>query len=243
MELTCYGCVVGFHEECIKPRPTEDVVAGATPHFYICCCWGTKDITELQGTVIHESDLVPEERRRTPKDAEEVRDQTSTGRKRAVNAMAEWGRGIDGSLCEWAYLRNAGGGAVPIVGCSGTIIREVKQTEEVGENESPRHIHHGPDKSTLNNNAENLHAVCASCHGRWHTLNDPQYAKDRPDFGRPHLPIGGDVLPHDPRTKANDKEVEFSNKFWSLTAGQRKTIQFRLMLETLGSLDDEPVGP
>lgn len=246
MDLICYGCMVGFHEECIKPKPLES----AGPEYYTCCCWATEAAERLMtGSpsidvgIFKETDIPSEERKRTPKDAEEVRDQTSTGRKRAVNAIAEWGRGVDGSLCEWAYLRNAGGGAVPIVGCSGTIIREVKQTEKVEDNESPRHIHHGPDKSTLNNNPENLHAICASCHGRWHTLNDPQYAKDRPDFGRPHLPIDGDVLPHDPRTKANDKEVEFSNKFWSLTASQRKVIQFRLMLETLGSLDEQLTGP
>lgn len=231
MDAVCYGCMVGFHEECREPAKL-DALAG----MYRCCCWSNEkiNILETPGNTIF-----AEEARRTPKDASEVRDQTSTGRKRAVAAMAEWNRGIDGSTCEWAYLRNAGGGAVPIVGCAGTIIREVKQTEEVNENESPRHIHHGPDKSTLNNSEENLHAVCSSCHNRWHALNDPQYAKDRPDHGRPHLPLNGDVLPHDPDTRATDLEMEYSNKFWSLSPSQRKVIPFRVMLESVR--DNAPI--
>lgn len=235
MDLLCYGCMVGFHEECNQPAKL-DALAG----MYRCCCWSNEKVNILSTPG---NTVFPEERRRTPKDAEEVRDQTSTGRKRAVVAMAEWERGLDGSICEWAYLRNAGGGAVPIVGCSGTIIREVKQTEKVAEGESPRHIHHGPDKSTLNNGPENLHAVCAACHGRWHALNDPRYAKDRPDYGRPHLPIDGDALPHDPSTKATDLEMEFSDKFWSLTPAQRKPLQFRVMIETLGKQDEQLTGP
>lgn len=234
MDVLCYGCMIGFHEECIRPE-LHNPQAG----WYKCCCYDKTKVTELST----EGMIIPEERRRTPKDSEDVKDQTSTGRKRAVVAMAEWERGLDGSVCEWAYLRNAGGGAVPIVGCNGTIIREVKQTEKVAANESPRHIHHGPDKSTLNNNPENLHAVCAACHGRWHALNDPRYAKDRPDYGRPHLPIDGDVLPHDPSSKATDLEMEFSDKFWSLTPAQRKPLPFRVMLETLGKQDAELTGP
>lgn len=225
MDLICYGCMAGFHEECITPT------ALAYEH-YTCCCWGKQPAN----TVIPDEAVF----RRQPKDADSIKDQTSTGRKRAVVAIAEWGRGVDGSVCEWAYLRSAGGGAIPIVGCSGTIIREVKQTDEVGENESPRHIHHGPDKSTLNNAPENLHAVCASCHTRWHALNDPAYAKDRPDHGRPHIPLSGSAIPHDPDSKATELEQKFNDQFWSLSPSQRKTVPYREMLE--GIADAGPVS-
>lgn len=219
MDLICYGCMVGFHEECNAAKPIDSLDG-----YYKCCCWANQSDAKAVAGGFGVT-------KREPKDASEVRDQTSTGRKRAVVAISEWGRGKDGTLCEWAYLRSAGGGAIPIVGCNGTIIREVKQTEEVGENESPRHIHHGPDKSTLNNSPENLHAICASCHTRWHALNDPAYAKDRPDHGRPHIPLSGDAIPHDPETKSSELEQKFNNQFWSLTPAQRKTVPYREMLE------------
>lgn len=229
-DAICYGCMVGFHEECNAPKMWNEQAL-----WYKCCCWdGNTVVTPGAPKVI------TEERLRTPKDPELVRDQTSTGRKRAVAAMEEWERGKDGGLCEWSYLRNAGGGAVPIVGCNGTILRMVKQTENLPEGESPRHIHHGPDKSTLNNGPENLHAICSSCHNRWHALNDPLYAKDRPEHGKPHTPLSGESLPHDSETKANASEVEFSDKFWSLTPVQRKAIPFRVMLE--GVKSDGPVN-
>lgn len=227
MDLLCYGCIVGFHEECNKPAPLDSLEG-----YYKCCCWGNSTEAEAVagGFGVH---------KRTPKDAEEIRDQTSTGRKRAVAAMEDWGRGKDGVSCEWAFLRNAGGGAVPIVGCAGTTIRAVKRTENLPQGESPRHIHHGPDKSTLNNTELNLHAICASCHGRWHAMNDPYYAKDRPEGGQPFVPVGRENLPHDPESKASDIEMEFSDKFWSLTPAQRKPLSFRVMLETLGKQDAE----
>jgi len=42
-----------------------------------------------------------------------------------------------GSVCEWAWLLQAGGGVVPIMGCPGRPASD---------------RHHGPDKNTLNNN-------------------------------------------------------------------------------------------
>lgn len=227
MDLLCYGCIVGFHEECNNTTPIAELDG-----YYKCCCWSEATPAEAiaGGFGVH---------KRTPKDAEDIRDQTSTGRKRAVAAMDEWGRGLEGSVCEWAYLRNAGGGAVPIVGCNGTTLRLVKKTEDLPLTESPRHVHHGPDKSTLNNGPENLHSICASCHGRWHALNDPHYG-ERPEGGQPFIPLSGELMPHDPETKATDKERDFSDKFWGLTPAQRKPIQFRVMLEVLshgGSTD------
>lgn len=93
---------------------------------------------------------------RTYKDDTVLRDQQSTGRKRAAIAFP-----LDKEkLCEWAGKKNCGGGKFPIVGC-------------VGNLQQARH--HGPDKNTLNNEKGNVHRICHTCHNRWHTLNDEGY--------------------------------------------------------------------
>lgn len=93
---------------------------------------------------------------RTYKDDSSLRDQQSTGRKRAAKAYplnAE-------AQCEWSMKKNCGGGEHPIVGC------------HAGKQQAR---HHGPDKNTLNNERGNVHRICHSCHNRWHTLNDDGY--------------------------------------------------------------------
>ena len=83
----------------------------------------------------------------------------SAGRKRAARDYP-----IEPSSdCEWQGKVNCGGGKLPITGClSG------KQKAR----------HHGPVKRTTKNNRENIHLICASCHNRWHTLNDPVYDEE-----------------------------------------------------------------
>lgn len=110
---------------------------------------------------------VEEEARHTYKDDSSLRDQQSTGRKRA----ARWYPIDDTKLCEWAGQTNCGGGQHPITGC-------------VGNLQSARH--HGPDKNTLNNEAGNVHRICPTCHNRWHTLNDEGY--DWTALQPPHNP-------------------------------------------------------
>jgi hypothetical protein len=93
---------------------------------------------------------------RTYKDDSALRDQQSTGRKRAAKMYP-----LDAeAACEWRMRKNCGGGKLPIVGC-------LKGLQEAR--------HHGPDKNTLNNEAGNVHRICHFCHNRWHTLNDPDY--------------------------------------------------------------------
>lgn len=94
--------------------------------------------------------------RKTYKDDSALRDQQSTGRKRAAN----WFPLDDSKLCEWSMKTNCGGGQFPITGCAANL----QQAR-----------HHGPDKNTLNNDKGNVHRICHSCHNRWHTLNDPNY--------------------------------------------------------------------
>ena len=124
------------------------------------------------------------------KDLADYKDPISTGRKRA----AELRPILPGAICEWAGLKRAGGGVVPIVGC-------------VGRPASDRH--HGPDKNTMNNAVENLHVICDHCHNTWHALNDPYYG-DRPSHTQPFIPkgeIGVDWFVHDSDTKATVEEI------------------------------------
>lgn len=92
----------------------------------------------------------------TYKDDSALRDQQSTGRKRAAKLFP-----LDEEAdCDWKMRKNCGGGKTPIVGC-------------VNGKQEARH--HGPDKNTLNNEKGNVHRICHTCHNRWHTLNDEKY--------------------------------------------------------------------
>lgn len=101
-------------------------------------------------------EIEEEVERQTYKDDSSLRDQQSTGRKRA----ARWYPLDETKICEWAGKKNCGGGKFPIIGCAANL----QQAR-----------HHGPDKNTLNNESGNVHRICHSCHNRWHTLNDPGY--------------------------------------------------------------------
>lgn len=60
-----------------------------------------------------------------------------------------------------------------------------------------------------------------NCHNRWHTLNDPMYPSKRPAKGAPFLPLSGDVIPHDPLTKATLKEQFDNEVFWATPKASR----------------------
>ena len=135
-----------------------------------------------------------------------MEDVTSTGRKRAAVAAP-----LDRDApCEWAYLAKAGGGVVPIVGCLGNN----KQTDR----------HHGPDKSTLNNEVGvNLHRICSMCHNRWHAANDEFYG-ERPPAGEPFVPKDREILPHDPETRATPEDFQQAALFWATRPTERKKL-------------------
>jgi len=133
--VACIDCGVGDHFNCGDP----------------CCC--------SQNPPIAEEEVIEDERRslhRTYKREGTLKDQQSTGRKRAALLYP-----LDREAsCEWRELRNCGGGPKPIIGCNGGL----QQSR-----------HHGPDKNTLNNDQGNVHRICHKCHNRWHTVNDPLY--------------------------------------------------------------------
>ena len=142
----CNACVIGLYEECENP---EDLGNG-----YIIPCISKFDVlapvTGGGGSVGGQ-----------PKDGKEVKDILSTGRKRAAMLMPI----MQGMFCDWAGLKWAGGGAHPIVGCKDTRLAPVKNNDDLPEgNYSRGELHHGPDKSVLNNAVgRNLHAICSSC--------------------------------------------------------------------------------
>lgn len=92
--------------------------------------------------------------------------------------------------CEWAFVKNAGGGVAPITGCVGY---------------PAEHVHHGPDKNTFKNVEGNVHRICTPCHNRWHGANDPYYG-ERPAFELPFLPTGEAWTEHAP-IAATDEEI------------------------------------
>lgn len=159
-----------MHWECLSP--VDD----------LCCC---DDVISFTG-----------EPKQGYKEATDMKDPISTGRKRAAIAKPI----EDGMVCEWAGLLYAGGGVEPVIGCNGN---------------PATNIHHGPDKDVLNNVDANLHRICANCHNRWHTLNDVYYGV-RPTPGTPFIPLIPFVCkPHDSDTVADIKQVFQNEMNWS----------------------------
>lgn len=196
----CWPCICGLHEECFELKPTED-------SYYQCCCFGKPSGSDEQEFA--------REVGRPMSEAHEIVDVLSTGRKRAAMLYPI----LEGMLCEWAGLKNAGGGVVPIIGCDNNRLSPKKG----GDGELVQgDVHHGPDKNTLENGAGNAHRICAFCHHRWHAANDKFYGK-RPtkedgkvDGTKPFLPLDEyEWEPHDPETKATQEEIEENEVYWS----------------------------
>lgn len=193
----CYSCAAGLHAECVKPTPFED-----EENWLTCCC--TFVPAEVDAGSYSERGVG-----RPMLDPDQITDKTSTGRKRAAALYPIF----DGMTCQWAGLKAAGGGVVPIIGCSGNVIVNGK-----GPDKGDRH--HGPDKNVINNSPSNVHLVCSTCHNRWHSLNNEFYG-ERPPAGQPYLPMQ-EWAEHDPITKATDDEREANEAWWALPKADRK---------------------
>lgn len=199
----CYSCAIGMFHECLDPEITDD--GGIIP------CGGLV-LSESESRGQHEP-LAPDK----------ITDATSTGRKRAVLVAPI----LDGMLCEWAGLKYAGGGVIPMVGCAGNKIADQKGgSPEEGLLQGDRH--HGPDKNTINNAVgENLHRICKPCHNRWHALNDPFYAGTRPRAERPWVPNEPYYL-HDKHTEASIEELEAAEEWWQTEKSKRPPYPFKV---------------
>lgn len=218
----CYACRVGWHAECVGPAALEETSGLAS-----CCCRAgdiVADVGALSPGIVGTIDT-----RRASKPDDEILDQTSTGRKRAAAMYPIPSVAEGGMICEWAWLANAGGGVLPIVGCQGNRIADIKEKIVDDTPEVifwPGNIHHGPDKSTLNNDPGNVHRICPVCHNRWHTLNDGFYGK-RPDGGKPFIPLSGDLILHDKDSAATTEEIEYHEEYWKTPAKIRNSLPYR----------------
>lgn len=185
----CWPCVCGLHEECYEPSDLDNGLSK-------CCC--------VLGEPI---DLDSENQNgvgRPVADPTEIRDILSTGRRRAQMLYPI----MSNMVCEWAGLKFAGGGVYPIVGCRGNIINPTKKGATAG------HRHHGPNKNVIDNSPLNVHRICATCHVRWHTLNNPTYPGERPPVDQPWYPEG-EWKKHDPDTQATEEDFQEAEEFWS----------------------------
>lgn len=192
----CWSCVTGLHEECFDMTELEEG--------YKCCCTNAPKQDEETRSV-----------GRPISSPEDITDVLSAGRKRAAMLYPIY----EGMTCEWAGLKNAGGGVEPIIGCAGNKLSPKKG----GDGDLVQgDVHHGPDKNTLENSPGNAHRICAFCHHRWHAANDKYYGK-RPtredgkiDGTKPFLPLDEyELLQHDPDTRATDEEIKENEIYWS----------------------------
>lgn len=155
----CEACLNGHHEWCaneyVEPPVCDcthaDISPTPTALGSIAAALGEQGVSEVGESV---------KRPRRYKNDDAVTDQQSTGRKRAAT-LYPLDRNAD---CEWANLKEAGGGFKPIEGCG------LRKASMVGRQQAR---HHGPDQNTLNNDPGNVHRICHSCHNIWHTANDP----------------------------------------------------------------------
>lgn len=179
-----------------EEHPTETTICvfcvAGFPHIVTDIC-KTGESAEVIARVAEEA---VKQLGRPQADPSVMADALSTGRKRAAIV----GDIPVGMVCEWALLKEAGGGVEPIKGCTGY---------------PAEHRHHGPDKNTLNNERAgedrpiNLHLICTYCHNRWHAANDKHYEGERPKDDTPWLPTG-DFKPHNPIEKMTRKEAQLA---------------------------------
>lgn len=226
MITECLACKNGWHAECIDSRPFAD-------GFSTCCCYEVSTMAAQPQSPIPAIQVL--DTRRAEKADEDIKDQTSTGRKRAAAMYPLPSVESGGMVCEWANLAMAGGGVQPIVGCEGNVIADTKEkvlNEDGSVRIWPGNIHHGPDKSTLNNVPSNVHRVCPVCHNRWHALNDPYYSKIRPDAGMPHIPLSGEMKLHDAETQASPMEIAWSRDYWAIPTRKREKVPYRMIGNT-----------
>lgn len=148
----CLKCLRGLHSSC---RGGCDCTHSLGPAVLVSA--EETDRGEDERSVSNDK----RERRTKPDHA--LKDQQSTGRKRAARLYP-----LDKeAICEWALLEGQGGG-ITIPGCG------LRPGTVPGKQQAR---HHGPDYNTLNNEVGNVHRICHSCHNSWHAANDPHKDK------------------------------------------------------------------
>jgi hypothetical protein len=210
-EAVCFACACGLPDECTNPQPID----GDDAHFIPCSARFTDDDKprEKHGT-----------RGRPVAGPRDLGDDTSAGRKRAAMLAPI----MTGMRCEWAGLKHAGGGVVPILGCRDNTIAETKTTEEAHDlgADEVGHRHHGPDKAVINNAVgRNLHRVCSVCHNRWHAANDSAYPPVRGAVDKQFVPLEA-YYAHDDLTVFTGEEYDLAEAWWALPVAARGPFPF-----------------
>lgn len=152
--MKCLACARGFPEECENEVVCADTVyTDNSDAESLEVSEVNEDVSEEPDDVHGDDGRVLQRRVRRNKPDAALKDQQSTGRKRAALLYP-----LDREApCEWRNKSGCGGGTKPIVGCS---------------NGFQQARHHGPDYNTLNNDPTNVSRICHSCHNRWHAAND-----------------------------------------------------------------------
>jgi hypothetical protein len=228
-EAICFACACGLPDDCTNPQPVAD-----DPTYFIPCSAAfTGDDGQSERKGVGRGVAGPRE----------LTNDVSAGRKRAAMLAPI----MTGMRCEWAGLKHAGGGVIPILGCRDNTIADVKTNAEAADAgvDEVGHRHHGPDKAVLNNSVGvNLHRVCSRCHNRWHALNDPHYSDERPDVERQFVPLEA-YFAHDPFTVYTGDEYETAEAWWELEPAKRGPFPFvsdsRKILPA--RVDIEPLEP
>lgn len=202
MAVECMPCAVGYHAECWRPNYKSATTWVAGVNLIECCC-SLDTIATFDGGLTDGPEPEVKEHGGQLKKAKDIKDLESTGRKRAAILYPIPKEGEPGypMACEWRGLAYAGGGVLPIIGCSEGMAKA---------------IHHGPNKSTVENSVGNVHRICAECHNRWHTLNDPHYPSVRPAGNEPYLPSSVESLKHDGVTQASPDDRAANYAAWAL---------------------------
>jgi len=215
-DVVCEYCRVELCFQCLDPKEEGEK----------CCCLGTYGRVTLGSMLVgstnsddelgvnQDGSLKTSRAGRPILEADDMQNPVSAGRRRA----AKIAKIPMGYVCEWALLEFAGGGVVPIVGCAGNTASD---------------LHHGPDKSTLNNEVGiNLHRICDSCHNRWHELNDSYYG-ERPKNNLNYLPTDREVEPHDKLSRADTATIFASDRWWGQPVSERPAYrQWKLRTAT-----------
>ena len=197
MANICLSCKRNFHGTC---RGVCDCTHDLTATITVTVSQDTSD----DSPETDESGVRPRSRRSKPDNA--LKDQQSTGRKRAARLYP-----LDRSgLCEWAFSQAAGGG-VTILGCG------IREGTFPGLQQSR---HHGPDYNTLNNDPGNVHRICHSCHNSWHAANDP--TKDQRYLELYGMRAGGDNFKNS-KVLSRDESDEYSSPQESEHSGSEET--------------------
>lgn len=168
--MMCPICLSGMHTYCPVHCECHSANNESQVSETIADVVNTIDDDSTSGSRTGSSSRTGVSGTRSSKRVSALKDQQSTGRKRAAKLYPLSRE----TPCEWQLKARNGGGPYPIVGCL------------TGKQEAR---HHGPDKNVSNNEEGNVHRICHACHYQWHAANDGEYDWNSTSVNA-HSPVG-----------------------------------------------------